>query len=900
MTGKRNNLIISRGFARAALRSTTLGAVEAAGAALVGALFVSTTAAYAEDGDSAIAGEARAVLEQHCSRCHQDGVLKEGLDRPQGKFGYILDLDRVVNKRLVIPGNSSGSTLMRQIENGAMPKDISSDCYLFPPPDGAYCGPSADEVAALRTWIDSLSNPDLEIAAATVPSDSETGEPASAAAEAGAGEAASGAAETPQGGSTSLAETIAEQAGTEEAAAEAGVGEAASGTAETSQDGSTSLAETIAEQAGTEDGTADAGTPQPSTATARSLEFLTDEQMIQAMALDLAEVPEARRENQRYLTLWHLKNAGDEEEALDVYRMAITKLLNGLSRKADPVIPVFVDDAKVILRFDLTDLGWAPSLWDKIARANPYLLNFDTAMHDSLMTNAGTEMPFVRADWFAFVASQPPLYHDLLGLPDTKQELEKLLGIDVVANIESLDVARAGFRHSGVSTNNRLLERHDMATGSYWESYDFAGNADRQDFFNFPLGPQSAFGDMGKEHGFKADGGEIIFTLPNGFHAYYLATADGEQLDKGPTIIVRDDSRRDAAVTNGISCMGCHDRGIKYNPHRPAEAHDEIRDVVLANISVDKEVRETVEEIYPPHERFHDLMKADGEAYERALARAGVDINVKYDGMEMINALFARFEEDVTARMAAAEFGLTEEEFFNRLGIAGGSAYTLKIRLSQDRIPRDQFVKEYASLAEQITDYEPVSFAEVAEASKETVTQLEARPAEASKTFDLSLVPTTEKYFVGDEVKFTVKSAQPCFLTLVNVDDSDAVQIAFPNKFNSNNEIEADREYTIPSEEIGGFKFLFSKPGTEKVIAICNASRSTPRGIVHDFGKEAYTSFRSIDDFTKSRLISVVQDGKAIKAGTGTTDEALIANTIDPQVDIVAQKAVVLEVTDKK
>jgi len=886
-----------------AVRSASPGRASLSGAALLGALFLASVPASAQDGETAMTASARHVLEEHCSRCHQDGLLKEGLDRPQGKFGFILDLDRVVKKRLVIPGNSSGSTLMRQIENGSMPKDMSSDCYLFPPPDDAYCGPSAEEVAALRGWIDSLSNPDLELAVATAP-EAATEPGAAADGGSGSGDGASGPAEAiaeetdataeseaaEQGGS-SLADAIAEQASAEaDATAEPDAGD----------EGGTSLADAIAEQASAE---ADASLAESATAPAEAAAgpgFLRDEDMIRVMALDLAEVPEARRESQRYLTLWHLKNAGDEEEALDVYRMAVGKLLNSLSRKADPVIPVVVDDAKVILRFDITDLGWAPSLWDKLSEANPYLLNYDTALYDTLMTTTGTEMPFVRADWFAFVASQPPLYHTLLGLPDTKQELEKLLGVDVLANLEALDVARAGFRHSGVSTNNRLIERHDMATGSYWESYDFAGNAGRQDFFNFPLGPRSAFDGMGEEHGFDADGGEIIFTLPNGFHAYYLATGEGKQLDKGPTIIVRDDSRRDASVTNGISCMGCHDRGVKFNPHRPREAHDEIREVVLANISVDKEVRETVAEVYPTHERFYELMQADAEDYERSLKRAGIDMNVKYDGMEMVNALFARFEEDVTAVLAAAEYGLTEEEFFTRLGIAGGSAYTLKIRLAQDRIPRDQFVKEYAALAEQITDYEAVSFAAVAEASKDAVKQSEARPAEASKTFDLSLVPTTEKYFVGDEVTFTVKSSQPCFLTLLNVDDTDAVQIAFPNKFNTGNEIEADREYTIPSAEIGGFKFLFSKPGKEKVIAICNASRSTPRGIVHDFDREAYTTFRSIGDFTRSRLISVVQDSKAIKSGTESSAEALIANTIDPEVDIVAQKAVVLDVQDKQ
>ncbi|NND48740.1 MAG: hypothetical protein HKN60_00645, partial [Rhizobiales bacterium] len=363
-------------------------ALPISGAALFGAVALSTMPASAQFADTAMAGDARTVLEEHCARCHQDGSLKDGLDRPQGKLGYVMDLERMVKKRLVIPGNSSGSTIMRQIENGSMPKDLSSDCYLFPPPDDAYCGPTADEVAALRVWIDSLPNPDLQLAAATAPAESDSSAQAAAIAEDAASEA-----ETADGGET----------------------------------GETSLAETIAEQA-----EAEAGAIEPEVAQViaeAEARFLADEDMIRTMALDLAEVPEARQKSQRYLTFWHLKNAGDEEEALDVYRMATAKLLNSLSRKADPVIPVVVDEDKVILRFDITDLGWAPSLWDKIAEANPYLMNYDTTMYETLMSNTGSEMPFVRADWFAFVASQPPLYHDLLGLPKTKQELEKLLGI---------------------------------------------------------------------------------------------------------------------------------------------------------------------------------------------------------------------------------------------------------------------------------------------------------------------------------------------------------------------------------------------------------------------------------------------------------------------------------------
>jgi hypothetical protein len=37
-------------------------------------------------------------------------------------------------------------------------------------------------------------------------------------------------------------------------------------------------------------------------------------------------------------------------------------------------------------------------------------------------------------------------------------------------------VARAGFQKSGVSASNRMIERHPIATGAFWESYDFAAN----------------------------------------------------------------------------------------------------------------------------------------------------------------------------------------------------------------------------------------------------------------------------------------------------------------------------------------------------------------------------------------------------------------------------------------
>jgi hypothetical protein len=81
----------------------------------------------------------------------------------------------------------------------------------------------------------------------------------------------------------------------------------------------------------------------------------------------------------------------------------------------------------------------------------------------------------------------------------------------------------------GVSRNNRLIERHSSPYGSYWRSYDFADNVGRRNLFAHPLGPS------GQASSFEVDGGEIIFNLPNGLHAFMLIDGKGRRLDKAPT-----------------------------------------------------------------------------------------------------------------------------------------------------------------------------------------------------------------------------------------------------------------------------------------------------------------------------------------------------------------------------
>ena len=260
------------------------------------------------------------------------------------------------------------------------------------------------------------------------------------------------------------------------------------------------------------------------------------------------------------------------------------------------------------------------------------------------------KLAYVRADWFVAVGSRPPLYHDILQLPRSEQELERLLRIDTAESVRQERAARAGFNGSGVSRNNRLIERHESGATVYWKSYDFAANTGRQNLFARPLGPGSSDAD------FSHDGGEIIFSLPNGLQAYFLADAKGERIDKGPTAIVSDPRRPDRAVENGLSCMSCHARGI-------IEKNDQVRGHVLKNKDAFAEsALETLLALYPPNDKMIALMRTDAKRFQDAVAHTGAPLSAT----EPITALALRFEAELDLPLVAAESGITPAECSRR------------------------------------------------------------------------------------------------------------------------------------------------------------------------------------------------------------------------------------------
>jgi serine/threonine-protein kinase len=392
-------------------------------------------------------------------------------------------------------------------------------------------------------------------------------------------------------------------------------------------------------------------------------EPVTFTDQLRVMAEDLSSVDLDDRPFTRYFVLTHLHNAGYCKDEVDLYRYGVAKLLNSLSTAPTIVTPVPVDDLETIYRVDLRDYDWDEPVgefdnkWDALVAASPFAVERLEDEAETLKTFAGSDVPFLLGDAFIEVASQTPLYHDLAGIPATLGELETQLGLSIAGNVADEEVQRAGVLDSGVSRQNRIVERHDIPSGfgrTFWLSYDFADDSlEEQNIFSSPLDFESA-------------GGEVIFNLPNGMQAYVLVDNAGNRLDVAPDAIVTDPKQEDNNVHNGISCFGCHSGIIP--------AVDEVRDHVLNGLEFDAQTKDTVSAIYPPVDEMTTQMDADTQRYQNAILQSGAPIDLP---LEPISEAFLRRRFNVSLTRAAAELGISEETLLTQLGGLDPSLGTL-------------------------------------------------------------------------------------------------------------------------------------------------------------------------------------------------------------------------------
>ena len=412
--------------------------------------------------------------------------------------------------------------------------------------------------------------------------------------------------------------------------------------------------------------------------------FISNTDILESIHKDLLAANDRSRKFLRYFTITHLYNAGLSDDELLSYRVGLSKLVNSLSWGREVKVPEPIDPAKTIFRIDIRHYGWKETTWERILAANPYGVTYKTTAAKGCYDLCQTTLPHVRADWFVFAASRPPLYHDVLELPKTDLELEKQLRVDVAENLRTEEVARAAFNGSGVSRNNRLIERHKSPYGAYWKSYDFASNVGRQNLFERPLGP-GATANL-----FKHDGGEIIFNLPNGLQAYFLTDGLGRRIDKGPINVVSDPKQADRSVVNGISCMTCHNQGMLLKA-------DQIRDHVEKNAEgFTKAEAESIKALYPVKADFEKLLKEDAERFRKAVEACGAHLSKT----EPVYALSGQFEKEIDLKLAAAEVGVTAEDFGKGLGRSPKLARLFgTLRVEGGTVQRQVLVEHFEDLA---------------------------------------------------------------------------------------------------------------------------------------------------------------------------------------------------------
>lgn len=358
---------------------------------------------------------------------------------------------------------------------------------------------------------------------------------------------------------------------------------------------------------------------------------------IHAAALaDLLTVPPEQRRDIRYLSL-HAASPGEQRESL--YRATLFAL-NSTSFRTTFTKPV-LSYKGLLIRLHLSSIGWdtghrsarierlksqgvdvstfKADLWEEISLDDPYFAVtvpyngtvlrgwVDPVVDAELRKQTYASRAIVRADWLVtkilLEKENGGYYSQALLHPPKESDFYKVYALD-----ESRFASDAQLHFGGVVADSfvalhaRELQLVHALYGRdeqfLWRTFDFASDG---------LGDQSPIEKLGGT--VRHDGREIITTLPNGLHAYYLADGKGTQVAVVPQAIAIDqrsgvfERLKDRSVISAYKCVSCHGPSGGIQPFQ-----DIIADAILSpNIGLavfaygsDRQnvLRETLSEYY--------------------------------------------------------------------------------------------------------------------------------------------------------------------------------------------------------------------------------------------------------------------------------------------------------------
>ena len=528
----------------------------------------------------------------------------------------------------------------------------------------------------------------------------------------------------------------------------------------------------------------DSGAPAASPPLAEARPFISERQVLTAILRDLQATPERERPFVRYFSFANVWNRSDILRSdLTAYPVALSKMVHHLSWERNITQPRPLGPENTVLRIDVRDYGWTNQTWHQIEAAYPYDLADSSLLRDVNLVHDLSEatVAYIRVDWFLANASVAPLYHEILRLPDTLKGLESLLRIDSAADVQLGRARRFGVRNSAVSRNNRAIERSPTAFGAFWKSFDFASSRIGQNIFVDPI-------DL------HPDGGEVIFTLPNGLQGYLIVDRNGRRIDEAPVSIVRDRANaEDPVVRNGRSCIGCHIQGING-------FQDEMRKTLVSRVDTSFD-RFLAMDLYRGQQELDRLVRDDGRVFSEALLRVGND-PVHGNGAELINSLARRHETSLTTAQAATELfvdsnklqrvissssDLQSQGFDQLLGPGGG-------------IKRDTWEQGFKILLREMEG---------------DITE-HARHETPTITLKTNLGPDLIHH-AGDDVVISVNASADCFFGLFSIDSrGDLRQVRPPARISANQTIQFV-DPTIRSNNAFGVKTLIGVASIEPI-----------------------------------------------------------------------------------
>lgn len=411
--------------------------------------------------------------------------------------------------------------------------------------------------------------------------------------------------------------------------------------------------------------------------------FISEEKVFEVILHDYQKLhSKIVQQDTRYFSLAHLWNdPKTSDQQLRIVRAALSKLLNSLSTAPEIVIPRAVDLDETVFAIRLSDYGWNNETWTEIAKESPYAITRSGDFALRVYKAIRNPLAYIRADWFISAASRPPLYHAILNLPGNAKDLERSLDISVQANFESGQIVRAAFKQSGVSKQNRMVERHEFphskGRGYYWKSYDISEKrGEAGNFLRRPLEPENLFqqGPVSFLSPFQHDGGEIIWSLPNGMQAYLLVKEDDQRIDVGPKEIVSDNMKHSGSdeIVNGISCMGCHTRGMV--PIQIEEVRDQYEGKLGSKAA-------KVAQIYREKIELDQLLQADQDQFMAAVEHAVApflgddeESGTISEGREPITQVAKEYRKDLRVADAIRELGSDAPDVANRVADSFGKS----------------------------------------------------------------------------------------------------------------------------------------------------------------------------------------------------------------------------------